>query len=200
MCFGGMPKDNSRQIEQERQQRVSQGMQSIDSTFSQFNPAYYQGFEDTAYGSIAPDIDKQYKDAIRNTTYSLARGGNRRSSAGAGAYGDLKETYDKAKLEGRDRARMQAGERRRDVENTRGNLVSQLNATTDPAAAAQSAVSQAALLTTPPAYSPIGQIFANITGQIADAQQARRDGRGNWLGGPITTSSRGSRSSSDYIS
>jgi hypothetical protein len=193
---GGAPHDNSREIEQQRQARINQGMQNIDQTFGQFTPDYYTQFQQTAFDQMSPDIEKQYKDAVKSATYSLARGGNLRSSAGADFFGDLQEAYDRARLEANDRARSMATDRRSQVESTRGNLVSQLNATADPAAAAQSAINQAQLLTTPPAYSPIGNVFAGLTAQVADAQAQNRAGTSNWatdLLGPYDA--RGSRGS-----
>lgn len=200
MClFSGPPRDDSRAIEQARQARVNQGMQSIDSTFAQFNPEYYQGYENSAYALTQPDIERQYRDAVRQTTYALARGGNVRSSAGSHAYSDLEEARGRALLEARDNARSKADRRRADVETTRGNLVSQLNATADPSAAAQAAINQSQLLSAPPVYSPIANVFSNLTAQVADAQSQNRAGVNNWATRLFGAPSTGSRSSVSYV-
>jgi len=181
--MGGAPEDNSRQIEEERQGRIREGMGRIDETFAPFNDAYYQGLETTAMNTFQPDIDQQYQDAVRQATFALSRGGNMRSSAGADAFRRLRERRDTAALEASDRARGIAGDRRREVEGTRNTLVSQLNATADPTAAAQQAASQAALLTAPPTFSPIANIFGALTQQLADAQSYNRGGVRNWATG-----------------
>jgi hypothetical protein len=195
MCMGGGPEDNSREIEEQRQGRIREGMGRIDQTFAPFNDAYYQGLETTAMNTFEPDIDQQYSDAVRQATFALSRGGNLRSSAGADAMRRLRERRDTATIEGRDRARGIAGDRRREVEGTRNTLVSQLNSTADPTAAAQQAASQAALLTQPPAFSPIANIFGALTQQFADAQSYNRGGVRNWATGIFGAPSTGNRGS-----
>lgn len=192
MAGGGGGGDGGAGAEAERQRKITEGMRSIDQTFGRFTPDYYGEFERKAYAQTEPDIETQYKDAVRNATYALSRGGNRRSSAGANAYADLKERYDRAKLEANDRARQAAAARRSEVESARSATVSQLNATADPYAAAQAAARQAESLTAPPAYSPVTDIFSQWTAQLADAQSRMRAGTGRGWGQQLGFGSGGS--------
>lgn len=170
-------------------------MREIDAQFGRFTPDYYDTYQRKAYDLAAPDIEEQYKRAVRDATYTLARGTGTRSSAGAGAFADLKSRRDKAILEAQDRARGQAAAHRSQIFDTRNAVVSQLNATADPYAAANAAANQAQALTQPPMYSPIAGLFADLTGQFAQAQAQRRAGRPGWgfdIGTPGLGGSRGS--------
>lgn len=200
MCIFGGNGDNgaaeARQLENERNARINEGMARIDETFSPFDADYYKNFQAKAYGLTAPDIKRQYRDASNQATYGLARSGTSRSSAAAKLFGDLNERFGQVDLKAMDDARALADQRRSDVESTRSNLVTQLNATANPQAAAQSAVAQARALTAPPVYSPITNAFADFTAQFADAQQQRRAGNRGWgfdLWPSTSTSSRGSQ-------
>ena len=61
----------------------------------------------------------------------LARQGQTKGSAAAGAYGDVADTRARTELQVADQARTASAELRNDVENQRASLVQQLNATAD---------------------------------------------------------------------
>lgn len=189
----------TRRLEEERKARINDGMASIDTTFAPFNADYYKGYE-TAYRDQAmPDINRQYRDATQQTRYGLARTGNLDSSAAAKAYGDLRERSNQAQLKVADDARSAASGQRQSLEGARTALTQQLSATENPSAAAMSAANQAAVLSRPPTYNPITDIFANATGHFANNEVERREGREGWgfdLFGPYP---RGNRSSVTQI-
>lgn len=170
----------ARQNEQARQSRVNQGMNSIDAAFSGFNDDYYADFEKKNLDMARPNIAMQAREANDKTLFGLARSGNLGGSTAAKQYGDVATRNDQALLQASDTARAASSGLRRDVENQRDNLVGQLNMSADAGAAANAATTSAATLTRPPTYSPITNIFADVTGQIAQNEQARRLGQPGW--------------------
>ena len=176
MCF---PQDNTasdiaqqqRSDEVARQGRIKQGMASINSVFDDpntgFNDAFYAK-QGQAYLDYAnPQIDHQYGLAKDQTAYALARSGLLDSSAGAKTNAELSFTNDTAKTDAANQALNAENSARSNVEQTRGNLVSQLNATGDDAAASAAAVRQAQNLYQPVGYSPLGNAFASFASGLS---------------------------------
>lgn len=183
MCFpsgqssGGA---QARAIDEQRQNAINDGMNKINDTFSQFNDPYYADFEKKNLDLALPDIQKQKVDANNQTLYGLARAGNLDSSTAAKQYGDVETRNTQAIQQATDTAHTAAQNLRNDVEAERSNLVSQLQSSGDANAAANEASSQAQILSRPPTYSPVTNIFSDITGQIAANEQARRLGQPGW--------------------
>ena len=109
-----------------------------------------------------PQLSDQFNRARQALTYSLARGGNLASSAGAKSLGDLRTSYERNKALIGDRATTAAQQAQADVESNKGELYSQLSASADPSADATTAAARAAALTAPPSYSPLADVFANF--------------------------------------
>lgn len=180
MCLpsgGGNGSDQARQQEQQRQNAIRSGMGQIDDAFSGFNDAYYADFEKKNLDMAKPNIAKQAVEANDKTLFSLARSGNLGASTAGKQYAAVEDRNQQALLQASDTARAAATGLRSDVEGERSNLVSQLQSTADAGAAANSATSQAAILSRPPTYSPVTNIFADVTGQLASNEQARRLGQ-----------------------
>ena len=183
MCFSSGSSgasDSARAQEQQRQNSIQSGMASINSTFSKFDDNYYADFEKKHLDLATPDIAKQKVDANNQTLYGLARSGNLDSSTAAKMYGDVSTRNNQAVQNATNNAHSAAQSLRGDVEAERSNLASQLNTTADASAAANEAATQAQILTRPPTYSPITNIFSDLTGQIAANEQARRLGQPGW--------------------
>lgn len=192
MCFSGGGDNGaaeSRQLEEARNARINEGMGQIDKTYSGFNDDYYNLFEKQSYDMARPDLAHQYRDATDNATYGLARSGLARSSAAAHLFGQLSERAGQADLKARDDARALASERRQQVEQSRNTMVSQLNATANPQAVAQSSIAQSKALTAPPVYSPVTGAFADFSNLFADAMVNRRSGAPGWWQWPTTSAS-----------
>lgn len=184
MCFSSGGGDNgsaaARQQEQQRSARISAGMGDIDTTFSKFNPGYYDDYSKKLMDFWRPDIDRQFADANDKLTFTFANSNPGGSSASSRAFGRLKEERDRKLQEAGDNATAEANKLRQSVEQQRGVVVSQLNATADPYAATRSAQAQVESLSAPPAYSPLGDLFTNLTDQFATAQVAARSGAPGW--------------------
>lgn len=178
MCFA--PKDNSAQImrdqENERQQNIRRGTGKIDAAFSGFGDDFYKQRESDYKDFYMPQVEKQGKDAQDQLTYSLARGGNLDSSTGNKQAADLTQKVNDARgavAEGAFGAGQQA---RSDVEGNRGDLIQMLQGGGNLANAANTAQARALALTKPPPYSPLTDLFANYTGQLANSAQLQAMG------------------------
>lgn len=179
MCLPTL-KDNStelaRQREAQRQQAIQQGMSSIDTAFQPFNDDYYSGIQQNALDFYLPQLQDQYRDAHKQSVLSLARSGNLSGSSGADTLARLKKEQEMARARIADRALQYSTTARGDVENARAQLVSQLNASADPSAAASAAVARAGVLSAPPTFDPLGDAFGKFTANLANAAGAERAG------------------------
>ena len=164
---------NARMSEQQRQNAITSGMGSIDATFSKFDDAYFNDYFNKEMDMATPNIAKQFTDANEQTLFGLARDGNLGSSASAKMYGNVADRKDEALLNASNTASADENALRGQVAGARSSLVNQLNATADPAAAASGALSSAAVSSRPPIYSPVSNIFADLTSQFGANEQAR---------------------------
>jgi hypothetical protein len=187
MCFGEvasakaakdiflpeMPEDNSaefaRQKEAERQGRISAGTEQINKNFGTFDDNYYGGIRKAHSDFYMPLVDEQYKDARRGLTYKLANTGNLTSSAGATNLANLFRDYNRQRAQIGDQSLGAERDLRNNVEQNRSELLTQLNATADPEAAAASATARAKSLAMPPVFSPLGDLFQQYTGNLANS-------------------------------
>ncbi len=179
MCIFSAPKDNSAQIareqEEQRRARITEGTASIDSAFAGFDDSFFGGIEQSALDFFNPQIDRQFDRTRETLIKNLARQGNLNASTGARQLADLDTAGQEQRVTFADKARGFATSSRADVENNRANLLRQLQASADPSAAAATAAAQAQLLSAPPTFSPIGDLFTQF-GRNAEVQieNARR--------------------------
>lgn len=185
MCVSGLfgasvPHDNSadlaRQEEAARQDRIKTGTQSIDSAFSQFNDPYYEKYQNDYTSNYTPQLSDQYNDAYRKLVLGLSHSGNLSSSEGARDIGSLKKTFADSKVQVANQALSATNALRGNVESERSKLMQLNTESADPAQAGSSATSAAASLTAPPAYSPLGNAFANIIASIPQGVSAEQQG------------------------
>ena len=179
MCIFSAPKDNSAQIareqEDQRRARITEGTASIDSAFAGFDDSFFSGIEQSANDFFNPQIDRQFDRTRETLIKNLARQGNLNASTGARQLADLDTAGQEQRVTFADKARGFATDSRADVENNRANLLRQLQASADPSAAAATAAGQAQVLSAPPTFSPIGDLFTQF-GRNAEVQieNARR--------------------------
>lgn len=198
---GGGGGDNgqaARDNETRRNHAINKGMDSINANFRKFDDSYYADFEKKHLAMAKPDIESQRKEANDKTLFGLARSGNLSSSTAGDQYGKIQERNNQAILNAGSTARTAASGLRSDVEAQRANLVGQLNQTADASSAVADSATQADVLTKPPTYSPITGIFADLTGQIAANEQARRLGMPGW-GFGFTSPNAPKRPSVEYV-
>lgn len=153
----------TRRDEQERQARIRQGTQKINTTFGQFDDNFFDSRRQAFLDYATPQLEDQYGAAQKDLTFSLARGGLLDSSARGQQMSELQKLYDLNNQQISDEALSHANQSRNAVEDARGNLVATLNATGDAQGAANSALARASALSQPAAYSPLTQLFSTFT-------------------------------------
>lgn len=201
MCLFGQstPHDNSaeiaRQQEEERQAKINAGKTKIDEAFNVFDPAYYDKFQKAYTDNYNPQVDKQFTDARQGVRYNLARKGTLDATAGQKAFGDLVDSYDEKRRQVASNALEATNKIRTAVEQNKSDLYNQNTASADPNLSAISAVGRAGSLSSPQAYSPLGDLFSglvNSTGSyLAGRNQALPVGYARLLspGGTVPTGS-----------
>lgn len=189
MCFGGDGgageiARQQRADEVARQARIKAGMSRIDEIFGKFGDDYYAR-QAKAYSDYAtPQLDRSYGLAKDNMIYALDRSGILQSSAAINKNKELTNEFDQSRLDIANKAQDTANQARQNVESVRGNIVNQLNATGDDAAAAAAAVRQATALNQPQtAYSPLTNLFASFSNGLQAIGSNSRNNYGGFFGG-----------------
>lgn len=181
----------ARQREAKRQADLKLGRSHIDSTFSQFNDAFFDQRRNDYMAFGLPQLDDSYQSARKNLIFALQRSGNLNSSAAGGRMRDLKTQYERNKQMLDQKAQGYANTARSDVENNRAQLIQMLSATVDPAAAAKDSASRAAIIAQPAPFDPFTAVFSDVTAGLADAAAARK-ARSEPTGVSLFTNSGGS--------
>lgn len=158
--------EEARQREAQRQARLTQGRGNIDTTFAEFDDPYYEG-RSKAYSDFAmPQLEEQFGTQKKKLIYALSRGGLLNSSSAAQKNRDLQSEYDRNRQLITSRGEQYGTDARRDVANSRAQLLSVLSSTEDPTTVANEAVRQAQTLRAQPSFDPLGSLFSDIAGTI----------------------------------
>ncbi len=97
----------------------------------------------------------------------MARSGTLDSSMRADSNKNLAEARGTALQQLYDTGREYETNARNSIEDARADLISQLQVTGDATGAANAALSRASALATPPAYSPLTQLFTDLSSTVA---------------------------------
>lgn len=177
MCFSSGDADaaarRAEEAEQRRQNSLRQATSAINQNFSQFNDQYYDQRRGEFLDYANPQLANQFKQAKRQVLSSLARTGNLNSSVGARRIGELLQERDLQLSNIQNQATDFTNSLRGDVETRRANLINLANSGADPSQTATIAANAAQALSAPRGFSPIGQLFANITATLAQDREAR---------------------------
>lgn len=194
MCGGGGDDGSAeaRQREEERQRRIRQGMANINNTFAQFDDGFFNRRRDAYVAYATPQLEEQYGDASTRLAAALSRSGALQSSESIRRNARLQRQYQLERQGVVDKGSDFATAARADLENARSGLVTDLYATADPAAAAQGATARAKIASSTPGFSPLGQLFSDITSGLADWSEARAYSRGYNSTAPGSSGSRDS--------
>lgn len=153
-----------------RQERIRSGTTSINDTFGQFDDNFYNGLRQSFVDFARPQLDEQYGKARDQLTFALARSGTLDSSMRGERAAELQKANDLNLQDITGQARQYENDTRTNVEKARADLIAMLQATGDDQGAANAALSRAQILTSPPSYSPLGQLFQDGTSMLS--QQA----------------------------
>ena len=152
--------------EQERQRRIREGTSKINDTFGKFNDGFFGDIRDAFVNFARPQVDDQFRKANDQSVFGLARSGMLDSSVRGEQTAELQKMYDINLQDITDKARGYETEARNNVERSRADLITMLQATGDATGAANAALSRASTLSAPPAYSPLGQLFQDSTAML----------------------------------
>lgn len=195
---GGGDNGEARAAQARRENAIIDGMNGINNAFRQYDDNFYRGYEARYADMARPDLDRQQRDARQDVLFGLSRSGQTKGSAASKAYGDVADTRARADLQVGSQAREASSAMRNDVENQRASLVAQLNASANAGGVSSDARNAAISVNRPPVYSPISNVFSELTNQFAINEQARRNGNQGW-GWGVTSQAvdpiRGSRGS-----
>lgn len=146
-------------------------------------PEFFDGIQQGFVDFARPQVDEQVGKAREQLTYALARNGTLDSTIRTEQNADLQREYDRELQNVTDQARKFRADTQNSVEQARADLIANLNATGDATGATNAALSRAQILSTPPSYSPIGDLFTSFTGGLA--QQAALERAEALTGGRI---------------
>lgn len=187
MCFGGggagKIAKQQRNDEVERQARIKAGMGDIDRAFAGFGDAFYKKRADDYSAYATPQLERQAKSARENLIYALSRTGNLDSSAAIKRNAELTDEENQARIGVANTGLDQANQLRSQVENTRGNVVAELNATGDSSAASAAALRNVQNLNQPAGYSPLGNLFASFAQTLSGIGSNAGNSFGGFSGG-----------------
>lgn len=178
MCGGdggaGKAAEEARRREEERKKAVANETARINAQFSGFDDGFYDGVSKAYMDYYMPQFEEQFEAARRNAIY--ASPGGAAGSAYAQSFEDLTKERARQEVAMRQNAQSFVNQMRGNVETNRGQLVSQAELAGGTGSAADRAVSLSKTLATPPAYEPLGDLFARYTGTLAQAQAAKKAG------------------------
>lgn len=168
---GGGGNDDAEKAEAERQARIRAGTTKVNDIFAQYNDPFYAQRATDYEAWAMPQVEQQYKKAQEQLLYALARQyGSTNTSEAAARQAQLAKDYGLAKTAQTEQGLALSNQARGNVENARSEILAQLNATADPASAASSAVRQNEILSRTDPYTPLGELFANVTEGLAASQ------------------------------
>ena len=169
----------TKEREAKRQADIKAGNVKIDDAFAQYNPGYYNQFKTTYAGNYNPEIDKQYESATGKMTAALAGRGMIDSSLAANKFGEALATKNEARARVANDAEVAAGDLKGKVAARKSDLYSLNQAAADPEGISAQAVGAATALTAPPAYSQLGQVFADVLAPFGQYMNARNNSPGS---------------------
>ncbi len=146
--------------ERRRQQQVAGGKRNIDTAFNQYGDNYYNDYKKDYTDYYFPQLEQQFGDATGKLTATLAGRGMKNSTVGIDAVGDLTQENIRARTAIGNEAQDATQKLRGTVENSKTNLYALNESSADAAGINARAIGEATALVAPPAYSPLGQVFA----------------------------------------
>lgn len=156
-----------------RERRILRGLEKIDQKFAGFDQGFYdqraKAYEDYAL----PELAGQYDTAKRGLAYAMANRGLLNSGAMDRESANLARLAEQQKQTVADTGIGQANELRTNIANDRSQLVSQLEASANPAEIGSLAQARAAQYQAPSSFGPVGQFFADWTNNYLTNLRAR---------------------------
>lgn len=170
--FGGSSDGGAAALEAQRQAGINQGMQAIDQQFAGFTPAFYRQAATDYTNAVTPGMLADYHRTKNDLTYSLARAGILNSGAAVQRNQSLQNQLAQNESQIANNAQQQSNTLQANVNSQKGQLVEQLQSSADPTAIATQAAAATSQLRAPSAIQPLGNLFADWSGQYLAGNMA----------------------------
>ena len=166
------------QAEAQRQGTISQDTSSIKNAFGGFDDNFFNN-QSTAYQNYAnPQLDDQYQTAKDQLSFALGREGLLDSSEGARQIAELSKQYDTNKQNIVDTGDQYANTARQNVAGTQSTLLQQAQNAEAPDSISSDLAARMPTLGALPAFSPLGDIFQNVSALAANSYAWQRAAQG----------------------
>jgi hypothetical protein len=179
MCFPDTETnygDDARAEEEARQQRIAEGRQAIQKAFAGYNDDFYNQRKSEYIDYATPQIQDQYQQSMGDLAAALSRKGLLRSSVGAEKRALANYTKNQALVDAQQKGQQYADSTRSNIDQAKAEAESQNLSFADPARAAQQAIASARAASAVPEYSPLAELFKDVTALGAtQAELERRD-------------------------
>jgi hypothetical protein len=178
MCFGkpSVPDTGAelRAQEEERRGRINAGTQQVNQTFERFGPEYFRGIGESFRGFYRPQLEDQYGEAKRQTTFRYA--GNPNSSAANRGNANLTTDYNR-NLQSLESNAFDAEARAKgEVEQRRASLLNLLEAGSGIENVASQANAIAQQQIGRPTFEPLGDLFGKYANTLGNYSRAQGQG------------------------
>jgi hypothetical protein len=171
---GGDSGKDARRAEAERQAAIQAGTAQVNKAFGTFTDDYFGGLQDDYTSYYTPQLEEQFNKARKNLI--LNNPGGSATSSFAQRMSELEKQYREQQGVISGQAVDAATQRRAEIEQNRSNLLSQVNAGLGADSAARLAINQSKAFTKPLPFSPLADVFAQATADVANAKLASRQG------------------------
>ena len=141
----------------------------VSKSTSGFDPAYYDSIAKAYEDYYTPQLNEKAQRARRSI--ALAPGASS-SSSGARRAGEFETDYQRELVGLGERGRAAATKRQGEVEDTRSTLLNQVQAGAGIDTIGNQATARAQMLSEPPLYQPLGDLFSRYVTDVANARNA----------------------------
>ena len=157
------------QLNQTATNNTAADQNAVNSAFSQFDPQYFQNYQNAYTNYYQPQINDQYAQAKDQLTAALSGAGTLESTVGADALANLakRSTDQTAQVAAQAAAASQSLQQQ--VASQKSSLLNQANASTDPTTIAGNAQAATTALQAPTTFSPLGNVFSDLLGPVTAA-------------------------------
>lgn len=166
------------QLNQTAVDNTAADQNAVNSAFSQFNPGYFQNYQNAYTNYYTPQIADQYHTAKDQLTAALSGAGTLESTVGADALANLakRSTDQTAQIAQQGAAASQSLQGQ--VASQKSGLMSQANASTDPSQIASNAQAATTALQAPTSFAPLGNVFSDLLGPVTSAAKGTASAAG----------------------
>lgn len=185
MCVGSgaskqakKTEERLKQEEADREARIKQGQEFIDTAFQQYNQPYYDTYAKSIVDYQQPQLQEQYDRARGSLTAHLAGRGMLESTVGAQEFGNIGKVFADNSAQIANQARDAAMSLKGKVENQKSDLYALNSSAADPQGISTQAIAQATTLAAPSSISPIGDVFSAALAPYIYYNQAKMNSAG----------------------